>query len=96
MAVILTPRQLYEAQGCKCFICGARMSVWPDEHASNCTTGWTRDHFIPKSKLKGKRPMYNIVLTHQECNRIKDNTLPNSEEIRKFRELHMQILVKLN
>lgn len=90
----VTPRELYKAQGQRCFLCGQYMSKHVHHHDDN-PNGWTRDHLVPRSYLRKNRRkylLYNIVLTHLKCNLKRGSRLPTRHQRRKRNHLYKKIL----
>lgn len=68
---------LFRAQQGKCFHCAEPMSRGAYTKKER-PLGWTREHVIPQAK--GGNDHFNIVLAHNECNRVRgDDDLPLSE-----------------
>lgn len=83
-------QKIYEAQDCSCFYCNRPIEPWPEyKHNKN---GYTKDHFVPKSRLGNKKLLFNIVLSHKKCNSIKSNRYPNRTEIMKFKQVYIRAI----
>lgn len=81
-----TKRDLFLAQGGKCFFCGRYMKAFPWDVTN--PNGYTRDHFYPKSRKVLIPQRENAVLSCQECNTKKGDKQPTLAQERKFIYLH--------
>jgi 5-methylcytosine-specific restriction endonuclease McrA len=77
---------LYEMQKGLCFYCGTEMLNKPWSHKYENPWGYTKDHFLPKSK--GCHIKRNMVLACYPCNCAKLDRLPSLDEMRRFKELY--------
>ena len=75
---------LLDLQNHACFYCNRKLA--PIGYCyTTARTGYTRDHFFPRSWGNG---LYgNIVLSCRKCNAKKNNLLPTREEIFRFVKL---------
>jgi 5-methylcytosine-specific restriction endonuclease McrA len=74
---------LYMAQGGLCFYCYKPMNITPWQAYIN-PNGYSRDHFVPKSKGGGKG--FNLVLCHHECNLQKGCKDPDQDLVKRYEE----------
>ena len=81
-----TRRDIFLAQGGKCFYCGKFMKAFPGPSHG----GYTVDHFYPKSKIKNSdiSVRENKVLSCQPCNTKKGSKLPTRVQRQKHRRLY--------
>lgn len=84
-------RLIFLAQKGKCFYCGKYLSPWA--WAADNPRGWTKDHFVPKSK-GGAKGNNNVVIACHPCNRKKGANLPTQKQQRKF-DKQQQLLTKV-
>lgn len=83
----VSKRDLFLAQGGKCFYCGRFMSAFPWQARVN-VGGYTHDHFYPKSKPIPIPKIENKVLACHKCNTTKANTPPTQKQIRTHTRLY--------
>lgn len=83
-------RVMYIAQDGNCFYC--QRPLQPKVHKHNCTNGWTRDHFKPKSG--GNTLLENTVLSCHKCNTLKGHQEPDQDEL-LFRFSRLQENIKV-
>lgn len=88
-----TRRDLFLAQGGKCFYCGKYMTAFPNQQTGVNPRGYTRDHFYPKSGEQVIPHSENIVLSCAPCNRGKANTLPTRVQINKHARLYRLVMM---
>jgi 5-methylcytosine-specific restriction endonuclease McrA len=83
-----TKRDLFLAQGGKCFYCGRFMKAFAWNKYN--PQGWTRDHFWPKSKPDGivVAQEENAVLACSKCNSTKSNVMPTVKQVHKYNRLY--------
>lgn len=84
----VSKRDLFLAQGGKCFYCGRFMSAFPYEQNGRNPRGFTIDHFYPKSKPLPIQKEENRVLACIRCNNEKADTEPSVKQVHKHTRLY--------
>lgn len=78
-------RELYEAQGGLCHLCGKPMAKSPARKKKNSgsySNGFTEDHIVP-----GRRRKANILLAHWACNNARNNTPATEAQLAHLEEV---------
>ena len=71
-------RDLYDAQGGLCHICGKEMRRSPAKKRGD-TRGFTLDHIIPRAY--GARKNKNVLLAHWQCNNARGHKPATPEQL---------------
>lgn len=71
--------KLFEANDCKCYICGK----------TGLSEKMTSDHVFPDSR--GYTLIGNLMPAHQKCNSKKGNRQPTEEEIQSAQMLYQKV-----
>jgi hypothetical protein len=81
--------RLFDAQDCKCFICGEPM-IRGEAALRFGKMGWTREHVFPRGG-SGWGLRNNIVLSHPFCNGKRGHSEPTEAEIQKAIAIYEKI-----